>query len=77
MISLKRPKTDLPWLDEVGLGKTKPYNHTKLGAAFLDDSLAGMKKVPSESVDLVFTSPPFALTRKKEYGNKPIERYLE
>lgn len=36
-----------------------------------------MKKIPSESVDLVFTSPPFVLTRKKEYGNEPIERYLE
>jgi len=23
------------------------------------------------------TSPPFALTRKKEYGNEPVERYLE
>jgi len=77
MISLSKPKTDLPWLDEMGLGKTKPYYHTKLGAAFLGDSLAGMKKIPSESIDLVFTSPPFALTRKKEYGNEPIERYME
>jgi len=77
MISLGKPKTDLPWLHEVGLGKTKPYYHTGLGAAFLGDSLAGMKKIPPESVDLVFTSPPFALTRKKEYGNEPVERYLE
>jgi site-specific DNA-methyltransferase (cytosine-N4-specific) len=23
------------------------------------------------------TSPPFALTRKKEYGNEPIDRYIE
>ena len=77
MISLKRAKQDLPWLNETGLGGTKPYYHTKLGAAFLGDSLAGMRKIPSESVDLVFTSPPFALTRKKEYGNEPIERYLD
>lgn len=77
MISLRKPKTDLPWLEDVGLGKIKPFYHTKLGAAFLGDSLAGMKRIPSESVDLVFTSPPFALTRKKEYGNEPIERYLE
>ncbi|HUY33585.1 MAG TPA: site-specific DNA-methyltransferase [Pirellulales bacterium] len=28
-------------------------------------------------MDLVMTSPPFALTRKKEYGNEPVERYLE
>lgn len=77
MISLSKPKTDLPWLQQIGLGKTKPYYHTKLGATFQGDSLAGMKKLPSESVDMVFTSPPFALTRKKEYGNEPIERYME
>lgn len=77
MISLSNPVTDLPWLNQVGLGKTKPYYHTKQGAAFLGDSLAGMRKLPPGSVDLVFTSPPFALTRKKEYGNEPIERYME
>jgi len=36
-----------------------------------------LKAMPGASVDLVMTSPPFALTRKKEYGNEPIERYLE
>lgn len=77
MLSLGKPKTDLPWLAELGLSKLRPYYHTRLGATFQGDSLAGMRRIPSESVDLVFTSPPFALTRKKEYGNEPIERYLE
>lgn len=76
MIATGKPKTDLPWLADVGLGTVKPFYHTNKGAAFLGDSLAGMRKIPSESVDLVFTSPPFALTRQKEYGNEPIERYL-
>lgn len=76
MIATGKPKTDLPWLADVGLGAAKPFYHTNKGAAFLGDSLAGMRKIPSESVDLVFTSPPFALTRQKEYGNEPIERYL-
>lgn len=76
MIATGKPKTDLPWLADVGLGTVKPFYHTSKGAAFLGDSLAGMRKIPSESVDLVFTSPPFALTRQKEYGNEPIERYL-
>jgi site-specific DNA-methyltransferase (cytosine-N4-specific) len=33
--------------------------------------------MPSASVDLVITSPPFALIRKKEYGNEPVDRYLD
>ncbi|MCC5828806.1 MAG: site-specific DNA-methyltransferase [Phycisphaeraceae bacterium] len=77
MLSLENSATDLPWLERIGLAKQKPFYHTNLGAAFLGDSLAGMKRIPSESIDLVVTSPPFALTRKKEYGNEPIERYLE
>lgn len=70
MISLGRPKNELRWVDDIGLADQKPFYHTKLGAAFLGDSLAGLRKIASESIDLVFTSPPFALTRKKEYGNE-------
>jgi site-specific DNA-methyltransferase (cytosine-N4-specific) len=33
--------------------------------------------VPNDSVDLVLTSPPFALTREKEYGNESSEKYVE
>jgi len=44
---------------------------------YVSDSLEMLRRMPSESVNLVMTSPPFALTRKKEYGNEPIERYLE
>jgi site-specific DNA-methyltransferase (cytosine-N4-specific) len=77
MLALGKPKkTELEWLEDVGLSGSTPFYHTKLGAAFLGDSLAGMKRMPADSVDLVFTSPPFALTRQKEYGNEPIERYL-
>jgi site-specific DNA-methyltransferase (cytosine-N4-specific) len=35
-----------------------------------------MKQLPSESVDLVMTSPPFALKRKKDYGNKDAHEYV-
>jgi site-specific DNA-methyltransferase (cytosine-N4-specific) len=50
---------------------TLPIFHTtKLGRIYCADSLAVMKTVPSGSVDLIMTSPPFGLTRKKEYGNK-------
>lgn len=33
--------------------------------------------LPGDSIDLVMTSPPFALIRKKEHGDKPIERYID
>ncbi len=77
MLSLGKPPRRVTWLKDLGLYKTKPFYSTKLGAAFLEDSLEGLRKMPSSSVDLVITSPPFALTRKKEYGNEPIDRYLD
>lgn len=76
MLATGKPKSELPWLADLGLSAPKPYYHTDKGAAFLGDSLSGMRKMPSETIDMVFTSPPFALTRQKEYGNEPVERYL-
>ncbi len=53
------------------------YYHTALGAAYLGDSLILIKEIPDESIDLICTSPPFALVRKKEYGNKDQNEYIE
>ena len=50
---------------------------TDLGAAVLGDSLDYMEDLASESVDLVVTSPPFGLVRKKEYGNQDASEYVE
>jgi len=36
-----------------------------------------MKATKPASIALVMTSPPFALTRKKDYGNKQEDDYLE
>lgn len=49
---------------------------TRLGKAFCGDSLTVMRAIPASSVNLVITSPPFALRRKKSYGNVPPERYI-
>lgn len=68
---------ELDWAQEVGIADFKPAYSTPLGAMIGADSLKVLKAIPACSVDLVLTSPPFALTRKKEYGNEPIERYLE
>lgn len=54
-----------------------PYYQTKLGKAILGDSLEVMRSMPDESVNLILTSPPFALTRQKEYGNKQEQHYIE
>lgn len=62
--------------DDLGLHGLRPHYSTENGAAFLHDSLDVLKRLPSGSVDLVLTSPPFALGRQKEYGNEPIERYI-
>lgn len=50
---------------------------TDLGRAFIGDSLELIPKLEDNSVNLAFTSPPFALLRKKEYGNKEQEDYVE
>ncbi|MBN2303592.1 MAG: site-specific DNA-methyltransferase [Anaerolineae bacterium] len=57
--------------------ETQPYYQTRHGAAFLGDSLALMQRIPDNAVNLVMTSPPFALKRKKEYGNVHAKEYVE
>jgi len=53
-----------------------PYYETKLGAAYLGDALQLIEHLPDSSVNLIVTSPPFALKRKKEYGNVDPEQYV-
>ncbi|MCX7997413.1 MAG: site-specific DNA-methyltransferase [Leptospiraceae bacterium] len=36
-----------------------------------------LKKIPNESIDLIFTSPPYADRRKHTYGGIPPEKYVE
>ncbi len=50
---------------------------TQNGAAYIGDSRVLLEQLPDESVNLVITSPPFALLRKKEYGNKSQEEYVD
>jgi site-specific DNA-methyltransferase (cytosine-N4-specific) len=54
----------------------RPMYTTDLGMALCGDSLAILKKLPAASVDLVVTSPPYALHYKKEYGNVDKEGYV-
>jgi site-specific DNA-methyltransferase (cytosine-N4-specific) len=54
----------------------RPYYKTAFGSAYLGDAFQLMQSLPDESVDLIMTSPPFALQRKKEYGNVDAEDYV-
>jgi len=57
--------------------KAKPLYTTPLGRCYSVDSLAFMKALPPRSVDLVLTSPPYALHFKKEYGNADQPQYVK
>jgi len=51
---------------------------TNHGRIIHRDSLDYMsQELGDDTVDLIFTSPPFALLRKKEYGNVEADEYLE
>lgn len=54
-----------------------PYYTQNHGAAYLGDSLELIKSIKDNSINLILTSPPFALTRQKEYGNESAEKYIE
>ena len=53
-----------------------PFYSTSHGAAYLCDSKEVLR-VPENSVNLIFTSPPYALHFKKEYGNVAKETYVK
>jgi site-specific DNA-methyltransferase (cytosine-N4-specific) len=54
-----------------------PAYSTQLGAAYVGDSLKLLSDLPDGSVNLVVTSPPFALQRQKEYGNFDQSEYVD
>lgn len=54
-----------------------PVYSTRHGACYLGDSLELLKSLPDDCIELVVTSPPFALLRQKAYGNKDQSEYVE
>ena len=55
----------------------KPTIKARLGAAYEGDSREILALLEDKSVDLICTSPPFGLVRKKDYGNEDADRYVE
>lgn len=52
------------------------FYETPLGTAYHGDSIELLRGLPDGSVNLVMTSPPFALHFKKEYGNVDQPGYI-
>jgi DNA modification methylase len=50
---------------------------TALGQAIAGDSRNVLPTIAPDSVDLLITSPPFALLREKEYGNHDQRSYVD
>ena len=44
---------------------------------YLGDCREVLEELPDNSVDLIFTSPPYADQRKKTYGGVPPDKYVE
>ncbi len=58
------------------LDNIKSYYKTEHGIMLCANSLEIMKDITSGSINLIMTSPPFGLVRKKEYGNVEANEYL-
>lgn len=69
--------TVLPQVFVAPSGLLEPYYKNDYGAAYLGDTLELIGHLEDQSVNLILTSPPFALTREKEYGNESAEQYVE
>src|SRR4051812_630817 len=55
----------------------EPAYCTDLGACYQADALDLLRSLPDDSVSLVVTSPPYALRRKKAYGNVGSAAYVD
>lgn len=56
---------------------TKIYLKTKYGTIIHADAIRAIENIKTNSVDLIMTSPPFGLVRKKEYGNVDADAYVD
>lgn len=54
-----------------------PAYFTRKGATYIGDSRELLADLPDGSVNLLITSPPFALQRQKEYGNLDQHDYID
>lgn len=70
-------KAHMPRADLSACSQDQICYTTSDGAQLVGDSRELLALLPDESVDLVVTSPPFPLLRKKAYGNEDQAEYVE
>ena len=63
---LKRTETDF-----------RTFHETSLERIIHGDSVDVLAACADDSVDLIMTSPPFGLVRKKDYGNVDADEYVD
>ena len=59
------------------LSRFSPVFQTAKGVAYQADAQELLDALPEQSIDLVLTSPPYALHFKKEYGNVNLDKYVD
>lgn len=64
-------------MDISAQAKSRQLYKTHLGQQLVGDSRDLLRLLPPASVDLIVTSPPFALLREKSYGNKDQTEYVD
>jgi DNA modification methylase len=76
---MAKPQRKKEFLDAPGSsGKVRQLCKTTFGAMFHGDSRVLFRDyIKDHSVDLIMTSPPFGLVRKKTYGNADAHEYLD
>lgn len=57
--------------------RSSPFYLTRQGAAYIGDALNLLDELKDGSIQLVITSPPFALQREKSYGNVDQSVYVD
>src|SRR5437762_2096593 len=62
---------------EVAVARLAAAYRTRWGRAYQADALTVLRRLDTESISLVFTSPPFALRRQKAYGNVAANEYVD
>src|SRR5579862_3680949 len=59
------------------IAQLAPSYSTALGVCCHGDAIDMLRGLATDSVALVMTSPPFALRRKKAYGNVAAAEYVD
>lgn len=66
-----------PIIENKNIPNLELFHRTNFGTIYHGDSCNLMNtKLEKDSIDLIITSPPFGLVRKKDYGNEAADNYL-